>query len=171
MREKESFDVYELTMNRHVAENRDNTNPQSGATLKDRGKVYVGGYSSEESNCRAFLNGRDFRTVFGDYHANTKYRTRPAIVKITNKQTGMSIHRIYAAGNIHNGKDKPLALSYHSLIRLIRNKDEFDNLCQVEVSKGCWAAYLWNHPNFVTMVTIRLAVIGLVVSIASILIF
>ena len=171
MSKKETFDVYELTMNRHVADNRENANLQHGATLRDREKVYVGGYSSEESNCRAFLNGRDFRTVFGDYHANTKYRTRPAIVKITNKQTGMSIHRVYAAGNIHGGEARSVALSYHSLVRLIRNRHEFENLCQVEVSKGCWAAYLWNYPNFVTMVSIRLAVIALVVSIASILVF
>lgn len=165
--------VFELTTNpSYLKSRRKDSNdhrPSTEDKLKNRIRVYIGGYSSQESNCYVFMSGSEFKSVFDAYHADSRYKARPAIVKLTNPQTHKSIHRIYAFYSEMPYQNGAVVLSHHSLLRLVDNKDQFENMDTLDLKPGSLISYYWSHPIYTTMLSIRASVISLILALFGII--
>ena len=146
-------------------------NPKPEATsLGHRGMVGTKIYSLTECTELAFLRGEDFKEIFGEYNAD--YGSSLAVVKITNPITGMSVHRLFRTCpdlNLPDGVNY-VALTYTSLLRLSNSRESFKSMNQLIISKGCKWLYYWNHPFPATKVSVRLGVIGIMLSLVGIVV-
>ena len=84
MNKKTDFDIYQLALDTQKRSEYVKGDINIGHTLADRPKVLVDGYTIKEADNYAFISGRNFHTIYGDYRPNTKYKVKPAILKITN---------------------------------------------------------------------------------------
>lgn len=153
---------------RHEKDSRDQDTLTK--TLKGRNRAFIQDYSIVDSDGFVFMDGKDFAEIFGDRHANTGYKNKLAIVKIFNPNTGKSIHRQYRTCSSLKGWKDYAALTYHSLIELVDSQDQFENMEELEISKGSVYKYYWNHPFHATKVATRLGVYGIVVGVISIIV-
>lgn len=140
--------------------------------FKGRHRAFIEDYSAVDSDNYVFLEGKEFARIFGDRHADTGYKNKLAIVKVTNPANGKSIHRQFRTlSNLHRqGWDDYAILTYYSLIKLVNSQDELDAMNKVEVSKGSIYKYYWNHPYHATQISTRIGVFGVFISVISLII-
>lgn len=169
MGNKHSFDVYQLTTSYEVVKNEmSHGKSHTGKQLSERAKIAINDYTQNESNEFAYLSRSDFQTIFGKRNAD--YGSKQVVLKITNAQTGKSIHRLYRTShNIHGLKDY-IVLTYSSLLKLSNSQDSFNRMDKLVVSKGCIFWFYMYHPNHCTKITIWMAAVSIIVSLISIVI-
>ena len=137
--------------------------------LKERGDILISDFSATESDGFVFLDGNDFKDIFGKRHADTSLRNKLAIVKITNPRTGMSIHRQFrTSGDLHHLNNYAI-LTFYSLVNIVKSQEELDRMDKVVLSKGCIYQYYWNHPFHATKVATRIGVYSFLASLLGIL--
>lgn len=169
MKTKHSFDVYQLTTLHDVVKYDLNHNKTyNGKQLCERPRIAINDYTQTESNEFAFLSGCDFRSIFGDKNAN--YGSKLAVVKITNAQTGKSIHRLFRTSHDVHNLSSYIVLSYSSLLNLCKDQATFDCMDKLVVSEGCVLKYYINHPNHCTKIMLWMAIASTLLSIVSILV-
>lgn len=139
--------------------------------LKVRHRCFIEDYSPVDCDSIVFLDGNDFKGIFGDRHADTNYKNKLAIVKITNPQNGKSIHRqLRTSSELHrNGWKNHAVLTYFSLINLVNSQSQLENMDKVEISKGSIYKYYWNHPYHATKVATRIGIYSVVIGIISLI--
>ena len=140
-------------------------------------KIFVNGiciidYSPNEYEELVFLQGSDYKLIYGQNDGDNKRSKWPPIVKITNPNNGKYIYRAFrTSSEIHGFRDYA-AISYTAIKQITTNKEELENLMYVVLSKGHIIPFYLNHPNHATRIGIYSACIGvlsLAISIFSII--
>lgn len=167
MKNTYSYDVFQLTSSLEIAKQEvAHGKSTNGNQLSERPKIAIGDYTQTESNEFAYLSGRDFKLIFGDKNAN--YGSKQTVVKITNAQTGKSIHRLYRTSHDIHGLSNYIVLTYSSLLHLCKDQDTFDRMDKLIVSKGSIMKFYLNHPNHCTKIMLWMALLSIVLSAISI---
>lgn len=141
------------------------------ASARNGGELSLMDYSPELYDDKVVLNGDIFKDLFDvpRYKARKSLKLL-AIIKITN-ENGESIHRaFFGKKGIDNLNRNQAGLSHNS-IRLLNgdgeNPDWIDN---VTLSRGSLFLYFWDHPFHATRISMRVGLIGIILSLISILI-
>lgn len=135
---------------------------------RNSGILQLEDYSPDIYDDKVILYGDEFKELFKSSRYRAKNRLKLlAIIKITNNVNGESIHRaFYGRKNIQglSCKTKQAGLSYNSIRLLCDENIAPDVIKQVSISKGSVFWYFWNHPFHATRISMRLGVIGILVS-------
>lgn len=141
---------------------------EDASILKDRSSLCVKDFTRNEFNEIAILSGPDYKKLFGDTNANVG--SKFTVVKITNPQTGKSIHRLYRTSSSVRGMNNYIGLSYTSLLSLSKDQESFDNMDQLLVEPGSRVKYYAKHPDLTTRIMLWGTIISVVLSVLSIII-
>lgn len=125
-------------------------------------------YAYEDLNDAAMFYGHSYQTIFGKKRSeSTAAKKRLAIVKI--RKGKRVIHRRFLAEPMKGIGQNELALTPASIRELAIHSNSDVVGHEVEVSKGCWFCYYWNHPFHATRISFRLGFPALVISIMSLI--
>lgn len=114
----------------------------------------------DDIDSKVIIHSQDYEKIFGTKKKNLPvYRKKLCIVKITSK-TGYTIHRECVAHPLNT--ERCAAVSKRSLAML---NLEDENKPLVDITKGSWWSFYWNHPIHATRISTRLGVLGICVSI------
>lgn len=143
------------------------TAPENQKGLK---KISFSRYDENANSC-VFLHRNDFKKIFGDRRGRMdKYRNSPPIVKISRKETGQSIHRVYRTDpDVSCKLGKCAGLTYTSLLNLSLSNEDYNHIGNLELTIGNSFVYYWNHPHHATRISMRLGVISIVMGAISLL--
>lgn len=169
MKNTYSYDVFQLTSVPEIyRQESDKRKIVNSRQLSERPKIAISDYTQTESNEFAYLSGRDFKLIFGDKNAN--YGSKQTVVKITNAQTGKSIHRLYRTSHDIHGLSNYIVLTYSSLLHLCKDQDTFDRMDKLVVSKGNIIWFYLNHPNHCTKIMLWMAIFSILLSVVSLVV-
>ena len=163
-----------ITRNLHqLTSNTDVINRNKQRRDKDfRQRICITDYSPNEYEELVFVQGSDYKLIYGQNDGDNKRSKWPPIVKITNPNNGKFVYRAFrTSSEIHGFRDYA-AVSYTTIKQITTNKEELENLKYVVLSKGNIIPFYLNHPNHATRIGIYSACIGvlsLAISILSII--
>lgn len=124
-------------------------------------------YAYEDLNDAAMFYGHSYQTIFGKKRSeSTASKKRLAIVKI--RKGKRVIHRRFLAEPMKGIGQNELALTPASIRELARHSNSDLVGHEVEVSKGCWFCFYWDHPSHATRISFHLSTLSLIASIIAI---
>lgn len=160
-------DVYQAELSR----DKGTRYPNGGLTFQYRNRLLLPEYFASDCDCSVYCNGKDFAAIFGRRRSNTKYKSIPPVVKVTNPRTRLSIHRIYRMyPSEYKIKEEHCVLTYQSLLELINNNNDMNRLDRVLLSKGSLWKYYWHHPFHATRISMHLGVYSMLIGLLSLVI-
>lgn len=116
-------------------------------------------------NCKdteVYLRGADFRNIFGKKRADSEYKNKKAIVKVS--RNGKSILCMYKCC-LECGEIKDfVGLTYESLLRLSDSTDDINNIGKLTLSPG---SRIWFYLRYSDLGT-RIGIWALLITILSI---
>ena len=153
--------LHQLTSNTGVIEsNKHNKN----ANVRQR--ICITDYSPVEFEELVFLEPKDFELIFGIKDSDCKIKNLP-VVKITNPHNGRHVYRLFRTSYEIRGFKEYAGVSYTTIKQIADNREEFETLNKVLLSKGCLTSFYWNHPIHATKVAIHIGVYSLVIGVIS----
>lgn len=106
--------------------------------------------------------------VFGEKAGSIlKYPWKKKIIKITSKETKLSVYRIWRGVPAYVISKDMLYIDNNAKYSLINNRDNND--VDVVLSKGCRFWYYWNHFDNATRVSFKLGLISVILGIISLI--
>lgn len=148
---------------------------KNGLTSKDRVTVvnlYTDLCGNPDFEDTAYLSSQSYQEIFGKPRSIVgRQRKLLSVLRIKNKETGRVIYRKYNNNPRFSGlKDEMIALHPASIRELtIENNSEIVGK-PVEVGKGNYFCYYWNHPFHATRISMKLGTISVFLAILSIII-
>lgn len=127
-----------------------------------RKRLYVTNYTPSEYEELVFVDGRNFKDIFGEPDSQRK-RNKHTIVKITNPETKLSVYRLFrTSSDIQNMQNAYAALTYTAIKKLTNSPEGLDSIKKVRLSEGAVVPFYWNHPNPATRISVRMGVWGII---------
>lgn len=136
----------------------------------ERERICITDYSPAEYEELVFLQGDDFKNIFGYPDGSPKLKGRLPVVKITNPNNGKSIHLLYRTSEEISGYKDYAVMTYSAIKRITSSREELQHLKCVEISQGNKWCFFINHPIHSVRCSIRLAFLSILLGIISVII-
>lgn len=122
--------------------------------------------SSKEMDEYVVMQSQMYEKIFKKRKIKSSDRQkRLSIVKIC--CNGKSIHRAFRSESTKDFNKGFVGLSTHSIYMLSQEK-ELAKGTKVYLSKGSWWMYYWNNPNSAVMMSFRIGVIGILITLIGV---
>jgi hypothetical protein len=122
--------------------------------------------SSKEMDEYVVMQSQMYKLIFKKRKIMSSDRQkRLSIVKIC--CNGKSIHRAFRSESTKDFNKGFVGLSTHSIYMLSQEK-ELPAGTKIYLSKGSWWMYYWNNPNSAVMMSFRIGVIGILITLAGV---
>lgn len=136
-------------------------------TLSNGVLRYIGINQASDVDGDVLMTNACYSEIFGTHKksANNSDK-RLSIVKIS--ANGKSIHRSYRGVTVTGFNSSLVALSPNSIMLL--HDSEGNQPQDVEVSKGCFVPFYWNHPDKSVRISVRMGLLSLVLGLISLVV-
>ena len=112
----------------------------------ERERICITDYSPVEYEELVFLPHADFEEIFGYKDGDPRLKGKLPVVKVTNPNTGKSVHLLYRTSSEISGYKNYAVMTFSAIKRISSNPEELQNLKQVEISKGSRLYFYVCHP-------------------------
>ena len=122
--------------------------------------------SSKEMDEYVLLESHMYKKIFKNHKIRSNNRKkRLSIVQIC--CNGKSIHRAFRSESTKGFSKGYVGLSTNS-IYLLSQDEELPVGSKVYLRKGCWWMYYWNNPNAAVMMSFRIGIWGIIITLIGI---
>lgn len=136
----------------------------------ERERICITDYSPVEYEELVFMEGADFEKIFGYQDGSPKLKGRLPVVKVTNPNSGKSVHLLYRTSAEISGYKEYAVMTFSAIKKITSSPEELKHLKSVEISKGSAWCFFLNHPIHSVRCSIRLALLSIILSIISVVV-
>ena len=136
----------------------------------ERERICITDYSPVEYEELVFLRGADFEKIFGYKDGSPKLKGRLPVVKVSNPNSGKSVHLLYRTSAEISGYHDYAVMTFSAIKKITSSPEELEHLESVNVSKGSAFRFFFNHPIHSVRCSIRLALLSILLGIMSVII-